>query len=162
MGIFGRIGVGLQLYGLYLSGQAAKKEAAYNAQIALYNQKIAKIQAKDIAVGGAITAEQLESDAIRFADDQLLGFASGGIDITSGVAQQAIEDTARITASDIITLQHNIAKDIWSVEVGATASAIQTQLDNISARNAERASNIAIATALITGGTRLSRSSGDT
>lgn len=149
------VGTGLQIYGTYTSGQAAKKEAKFQAQIARNNQKTAKEQAKDIVSGGMISAKELEADALRFADDQLLAFSAGGIDITSGVAMQAIEETARITAADIITLQHNVAKDVWSVRVGLTGYETAEQLANIRARQAARAANILLVSSILTGGAHI-------
>jgi hypothetical protein len=145
------VGTTAQVYGAYSGGQAAKKEAKYNKKIAAQNQKIAKEQAKDIVTRGAEAEIELATDAIRLADNQLLAFAGSGIDVSSGVAQATIEDTARITAADIIRLKHNVKKDKWATEVGAVSSAAQSQLDDIRARSAQRAANLQIISA-ITGG----------
>jgi hypothetical protein len=125
------IGTGAQIYGQYESGRAAKKAAKFNAQIARNNLKIAKEQAQDIVEGGAISAERLKLDAIKFADSQLLAFAGAGIDVSSQVAVQAVEDTARIAAADIITLQHAVAQDVWATKVGALSISAQQRLDQI-------------------------------
>lgn len=143
------VGTGAEIYGLYTGGQAARKEAKYLTKVNLNNQKLAKQQADDIVARGNVDAKTLEADAVRFADNQLLAFATNGIDLSSGVVQNAIEDTARISASDIVELQHNIARDVWAVKIGAAASAAETQLMNIRARNAEKLANIKIATVLI-------------
>jgi hypothetical protein len=148
------VSAGIQIYGIYSGAQAAKREARYNAKIAKQNQKIAKEQAKDIVARGAEAEKTLEQDAIRFADEQLLTFAGSGIDIRSGVAQQTIEDTARLSAADIITLKHNVERDVWATEVGIVSSQAETQLSKIRARSAQRAANIQIATTLLSTGTR--------
>jgi hypothetical protein len=149
------VGTGAQIYGTYTSGIAASEEAKFQAKVGHNNQKIAKMQAQDIVERGAVGVKELERDAIRFADDQLLGFSAAGIAISSGVAVKAVEETARITAADIITLQHNIARDVWATEVGAAGSAAETQLLNIRARNAQRAANILLASSILTGGAKI-------
>lgn len=154
------VSTGAQVYGAYQGGQAAKKEAAYQKKINQNNQKIAKLQGQKIVESGMITARQLEADALRFADSQLLGFAGGGIDITSGAALKAVEETARTTAADIITLQHNIAQEVWGLEVGIQSSKVENQLLSIRARNAERASYIQIASILAQTGISRSQRTG--
>jgi hypothetical protein len=155
MGAAVAVGTGLQIYGQYESGRAAKKAARFNARIARKNLKIAKEQAQDIVEGGAISAERLKRDALKFADDQLLAFAGQNIDVSSQVATQAVEDTARIAAADIITLQHEVAQQVWATKVGAQDIAAQAALDRMIARRAERSANIKIASTLILAGGKL-------
>jgi hypothetical protein len=146
------VGTGAEIYGTFAGAQAAKNEAKFQAKVLQNNQKLAKEQAKDIVTRGQIGARELEADAIRFADDQLLAFAGRGIDITSEVAVAAVEETARITAADIITLQHGVANDVWATEVGIAGLETEEALARARARNIGRAANIALFSSILTGG----------
>lgn len=155
-------GVGLQAYGTYSGYQAAEKEARYQERQKRHNIMVAKEVAKDIKTRGLIDIKRLESDAVRLGAQQVTAFASGNIDISSGVAKQVTEDTARIAAADIIELQHNIARDIWGVEQGIISTSAEAQMEKIRARRLKRAAMISFASAILTGGAQLGFGGGGT
>lgn len=149
------VGLGLQAYGIYEGKQAAKREGRKQRELDRRRQEIARIEAKEIVTSGLISERILERDAVRLADNQLIAFAGRGIDITSGAPQAVIEDTARTTAADIITLKHNVKRDVWAKGIGAEAIAAESQLNRIRERNAQKAANIQLFSTLLKGGANL-------
>jgi len=151
MAIFTAVGIGLAAYGTYRGLRAEKSAAKHNAQIARTNAAIKKERIKDVRVTGARLARQIERETIDFIGDQVTAFASGGVDISSGVVSEAVEGTARSGAADIIELQSNIEKDVWGLEVGIMSDEMSAAFSASRARRLKRAAPIAAGTTLLTG-----------
>jgi hypothetical protein len=143
MGAAAVIGVGIQAYGTYQGLRASSVAAKYNAQIDRSNIKIKEMRIEDLRSLGARAARQLETEAVHFVGEQVTAFASGGIDISSAVVSEAIEETARTSAADIIELQHNIERDIWGLEVGIMSDQASELLNRLQAKSAARLAPIA-------------------
>jgi hypothetical protein len=144
-------GIGIQAYGQYRGLRASSVEAKYRAQIDRTNAEIRKQQARDVRAIGARAAVQLERETVQFGANQVTQFASGGIDISSAVVTQAIEETARTGAADIITLQHNIEREIWGIEAGITELETSAAFREAEAEAVEDITPISVAGTLFTG-----------
>jgi hypothetical protein len=145
------IGAGLQAYGQYAGLRASAVSEKYQAQIDRNNAKIQKERIKDVTAIGAKEAKRLEQETVQFATNQITGFASSNIDIASAVVTEAVEETARVGAADIITLQHNIEREIWGIETGIAGLEAQAQLRESQARQTEKLAPIAAGATLLSG-----------
>lgn len=143
------VGIGLQAYGTYTGYKAAQKSAKYDAQIRRNNIAIAEEQIKDVTRAGMVTAKKLETETVHFIGDQVTAFASSGIDLSSAVVSEAVEQTARTGATDIIELQKNIEREKWGLKVGIMSEGAQIALDKAKARSAGRAAIIGTAATLM-------------
>lgn len=144
-------GIGIQAYGQYRGLRSAEAAADFQAGISRQNAKIKKERIKDITAIGLAEEKLLEREAIEFAAEQVTGFASGGIDVASAVVGEAVEETARIAAADIITLQHNIKRAVWNEEVGIMSDELSALFNRIQARSAGKLAPITAAGTILTG-----------
>jgi hypothetical protein len=151
MGAAAIVGTGLQAYGTYQGLKADEATLKYRAQMSRTNAAIIDKQIKSLKGAGAREAVKLEAETIQFAGEQISAYASAGIDISSSVVSEAVEQTARTGAADILTLQHNLKRQAWGLEVGKMSDELQALFDEASARSARRAAPIAVGTTLLTG-----------
>lgn len=110
-------GTGLQAYGAYEEFKANESEAKYQAQISRNNVKIIEQRKADLRTVGAQQVARLKNETVQFAADQVTGFAATGIDISSAVVSEVIEETTGIGAADIVQAQKNIEREIWGLDI---------------------------------------------
>jgi hypothetical protein len=153
MGVSGAIiaGTAITAYGQYQGLRAQEVQAKHEARIERMNAEMLKQQIPDVIATGKRGARQIEQEGVRFSAEQLSAFASGNIDIASAVVGEAVEGTARTTAADILTLHHNVARDVWRLNVGVQSGLATAQLKEREARGAGRAAVIAPTATLLTG-----------
>jgi hypothetical protein len=151
MGGTALIGVGLQAYGTYQGLKAAEARAKYDAQVNRNNVKIIEAQIKDVRTLGKIAEKQIERQGIEFVAGQVSSFASSGIDISSAVVGEIVEETARVTAADVITTQKNIEREIWGLKVGKMNETSQLLFNKARGRSAGKFAPIAAGAELLTG-----------
>jgi hypothetical protein len=144
-------GTAITAYGQYQGLRASEAQAKQQANIERMNKELLKQQIPDVIATGMRGARQIEREGIQFSAEQLAAFASSNIDIASQVVGEAVEGTARTTAADILTLHHNVARDVWKLNIGIASAEAQAQLKEREARSAGRAAIIAPAATLLTG-----------
>jgi len=145
------VGLGLQAYGTYQGLRAASESAKYQAQIDRNNQEIKIKRIESVRTVGAQLIKDLESDAIQVQAGQITAFASEGIDISSAVVGERLEETVRTAGSDIITAQHNIENAVWGIEVDIMNDKAQELFNMARGRTAEKFAPIAAGAGLLTG-----------
>jgi hypothetical protein len=144
-------GIGLQAYGTYRGLKAAEARAKYDAQVNRNNLKIIDEQIKDVRTLGKIAEKQIERQGIEFIAGQVSAFASGGIDISSAVVGEVVEETARVTAADVITAQKNVEREIWGLKTGKMNETSELLFNMARGKSAGRLAPVATGAELLTG-----------
>jgi hypothetical protein len=142
-------GTGLKAYGTYEGIKAAESEAKFRAQVARNNVKIIDQQKKDVRLVGEQLFEQLEREGVEFSAGQVTAFASGGIDISSSVVQEAVEATARVTAKDIVQAQSNLRRELWGLDVEKMGFGTEAIFQEAKAKRLKKLAPVAVATSLL-------------
>lgn len=87
--------------GQIVSGIGQANQAAYAAQVAEQNRRIAADQAKDAEANTAIAAQQRYRQLAQTRGAQQAAMAANGVDINFGTATELDRDTVMIGAEDI-------------------------------------------------------------
>lgn len=142
-------GAGLQAYGTYEGFKAAESEAEFGAQISRSNVKIIEQQQRDLEVIGAQTIAKLKTESIQTAADQVVGFASTGIDVASAVVGETIEETAIVSSADILAAQKNFERQQWGLEISKMNEITEAVFQEAQARRLRQLAPIATVASLL-------------
>lgn len=147
----GLVGAGISAYGQYEAGQAASKNAAYQAQVAANNATIAQRNARtDIQSGEtAATNQGLKTRAAVGTEKADQG--ASGIDVNSGSAADVQAGTKEIGYLDALTIRSDAAKRAYGQQVTATSETAQSGLETAEAGQASTAGDIGAAGTLLSG-----------
>lgn len=144
--------------GQYQQGQAARKQAAYQAAVARNNALISERQAQDALDRGKVD-EQNQRDKtsllIGRARNQLAG---SGFDLQDDTSLSLLSDTRAAGELDALTIRTNAARDAYGYRVRGMNFDAQAGLDEASGAAAAQAGTFgAVSTLLTTAGTVASR-----
>ena len=139
-------GAATSAYGAYSSGQAAKAQAEYQADVAQANATMAGYQREDALRRGEEDAQQAARQAERMRGTQVARLASNGLDITSGSSLSILEDTAFFGAQDVQTIRNNAAREAWGYSVQADNAMASSQMYTSAAKaqNPGRAAGLSL------------------
>jgi hypothetical protein len=151
LGIAGLVGAGVNAYGTYEAGQAASKNAAYQAAVAANNATIAQRNARtDIQAGEtAATNEGLKTRAAVGTEKANQG--ASGVDVNSGSAPAVRAGTQEVGLLDALTLRSDAAKRSYGQEVTATSETAQSGLETAESGQAATAGDIGAGGSLLSG-----------
>ena len=145
----GLVGAGISAYGQYQSREAQSANAAYQAQVAANNAKIAQSNAAmDIQSGEIQAANQGLKTRAAVGTIKAQEGASG-IDVNSGSFPQARAAESEIGMMDALTIRSNAAKQAYSQEVAATSATAESGLLTAQSGQAASAAPIAAAGTLL-------------
>jgi hypothetical protein len=144
-------GIGLQAYGQYQGLRAAAESAKYDAQVERNNIAIIEEQIKDVTGRGRIVEKQIEQQAVEFIGEQVSAFASSGIDISSAVVGEVTAETAKKAAADMITVQKNVAREVWGLKIGKMNKESSVLFNEARARSARKLAPVAAGATILTG-----------
>lgn len=96
---------------------AAKKAAAYNAQIASNNATIDAQNRSSSLQQGEVDAQNAMRKQASMTGDQRAQMSANGIDITQGSAQDMLASTKFLGGIDVNTIQSNAARQAWGYSV---------------------------------------------
>lgn len=147
--ILSTAGSSLKAYGVYEGFKSEEANAKFQAGISRNNIKIIEQQKADLLSVGAQQAATLKHDTMRAAADQVTDFVSSGIDISSAVVGETIEETALVGASDIITAQKNFERQVWGLEIGKMNEQTNMIFQLARARRLKKLAPIATVTSLL-------------
>jgi hypothetical protein len=111
-------GTVIKSYGTYAGLQAQAVQAKYEAQVGRSNIELRERKKSDIRLAGARAVKDIETDAIKVAGRQATAFASGGIDLSSQIVGEKLEETARVRGADIVELNEILRKQLWGEDIG--------------------------------------------
>ena len=144
-------GLGLQAIGEYRELKAAEKSFEYQAQVNRNNAELKKISKKDIETVGAEAVREMELSAVQISADTITAYAGAGVDISSAVVGERLEESARIATSDIMTTLNNVEKLAWGIDVEIENDTQAALLNEMQAKKAGKLAPISAATGLLTG-----------
>lgn len=127
---------GISAYGMYSQGQAQKKMAEYNAEVAANAAKSSQMQ-------GQAEAERIRDRNARVAGAQRASFLSSGVTI-SGSASDVMYDSALEGELDAMMA-------IYRGDIGANQANSQAELSRMQGRAAQSASMYNATGTLLTG-----------
>lgn len=140
--------------GAYQQGQAASKNAAYQAQIAAMNSRIAQQNAGyEIAKGEQQeTQQQLKTRAVVGSMEAAQG--ANGLDVNSGSNLRVRESAEQLGAQDAQTIQTNATRSAWNYEAQAAGLTAQSTLDRQESKQENVASYFAAGSSLLSGASK--------
>jgi hypothetical protein len=142
--------MGATALGTYQQMQAAKQNAAYQANVANQNASIAQAQAISVGQQGAAEQAQIRQRARQVTGAQKASLSASGLDIGSGSPLSILADTAYQSEQDVQTSRYNTALQMWGLNNQAANYRSQ-------ASNAIAAGNNAATSTLLTGVTSLAK-----
>ena len=96
---------------------AAKKAAAFNAQVASNNATIDAQNRSSTLQQGEMDAQTAMRKQAQIIGDQRAQMSANGIDITQGSAQDMLASTKFLGGIDVNTIQSNAARQAWGYSV---------------------------------------------
>jgi len=126
----------LQAVGTISQAQAAKKQANYQAQVAMNNQIIANQNADAATQVGNAQENQKRQQVRQVIASQRAAQASSGIDINSGSALDVQSDTAALGELDALTIRDNASRQARGFRQQGLNYGAQAQLDRAAGQSA--------------------------
>ena len=117
-------GFGLQAYGQYQQGVAAKQMGAAQARIAEYNARVAEQEGIAAQKAAEYQARMITKEGKRFIASQEVGYAKGGV-LFRGTPLTVLEDTAADIEMDKLMMLREGAIGRMRGESAATISRMQ-------------------------------------
>ncbi len=149
--VAGVAGAGVQAYGQYQGMEAQSANAAYQAQVAANNAKIAlQNQGMDIA-SGEVTAGNQGLKTRAMLGTQKAQQSASGVDVNSGSSVAVRQGSAELGMLDALTIRSNAAKKGYADLVQATGFQAESQLQTQESQQAADAAPIAATGSLLSG-----------
>jgi hypothetical protein len=158
--VSGIAGAGMQAIGSYNAMQAQSANAAYQAQVAANNAKIAlQNQGMDIAAGEQQAGNQgLKTRAVIGTTKAAQG--ASGVDVNTGSALKVRQGEAEVGMLDALTIRSNAAKKGYSDLVQATGFQAESGLLSQESQQASAAAPVAALGSLLSGASSVGGSYG--
>lgn len=136
-------------YGAIRQGQAQKRQADYQAAVERNNATIAGWQAEDATKRGQVEEQRQRLHAARIAGAQRAGYASGGVELTSGSPLDTLMDTAQLGELDALTIRSNAEREAYGYRTQSGNLTAQSGLTALAGRNARQASYVSAGSTLL-------------
>jgi hypothetical protein len=149
--VAGIAGAGISAYGQYQGMQAQSANAAYQAQVAANNAKIAlQNQGMDVA-SGEVQAGNLGLKTRSMVGTTKAQQGASGIDVNSGSSVQVRSGEAELGTLDALTARSNASKKAYADSVAATGDTAEAGLLSSESTQAANAAPIAATGSLLSG-----------
>lgn len=122
------VGGGIGAIGAMNQAEAASQNAAYQAQVARNNQKLAEYQVEQTAQTGAANEERLALRQRAIAGQLDTSMAANNVDINSGSNENVRRSQAELDALDALSLRHDTAQKIYGYQVAGTSYGAEAAL----------------------------------
>jgi hypothetical protein len=139
-------------YGAVRQGQAQKQQADYQSAVERNNATIAGWQAEDATQRGRVEEQRQRLHAARIAGAQRAGYASSGVELTSGSPLDTLMDTASLGELDALTIRSNAEREAYGFRSQQGNLTAQGGLTRMAGRNAATAGTISAAGTLLSSG----------
>lgn len=114
----GAVGTGLSVVGQMNQQAAMGAQQNYLKALALRNQNIQDMQAKDAIARGQVNEQKSRDITGQRLGTQTAILAGQGTDL-SGSPTDILTDTARSGEQDALTIRSNAAREAWGYQIGA-------------------------------------------
>jgi hypothetical protein len=138
----GLAGAGISAAGQYGSMQAQSANAAYQAQVAAMNSKIALSNAAMATQSGEISAANQGMKTRSAVGSIQAAQGASGVDVNSGSAPKVRAAAAEVGTMDALTIRSNAAKQAYGYQVAATGDTAESQLLESESQQASAAAPI--------------------
>jgi hypothetical protein len=138
----GLVGAGISAYGSYQSMEAQSANAAYQAQVAANNAKIAQQNAAMDIQAGEIQAANQGLKTRAAVGTIKAQEAAQGVDVNTGSFTKVRAAASEIGMMDALTLRSDAAKAAYGQEVAATSETAQSGLYTAQSQQASAAAPI--------------------
>jgi len=112
------VAVGTTVYAGMEQAKGQRESAAYNAQIAAVNEKLAENKAADALQQGSVAEAQSRAQTRQIVGRQIAGFGAQNV-VESGSALDVLGDTYAIGNTDIQRIRYNAARQAWGFGMDA-------------------------------------------
>lgn len=126
--IAGAIGGAISAYGTYEGMESQSANAAFQAQVAANNAKIATQNFNLEIESGEQTAINQEMELRSKVATEKAGQAASGVDVNSGSFAAARAGTAETGTLDVMTNRSNTERKAYGYEVAATSDTAESEL----------------------------------
>lgn len=128
------IGLGMNVAGTVVGGLGKRAEAHQQAEFQDANKSLSEQRAGDALLRGNRDAGTQRMKGSQIIGAQKVGFAAGGVDVSTGSAAQTMADTRMMSELDAQTIENNAAREAWGHKVqawesGQQANALRAQGD---------------------------------
>jgi hypothetical protein len=124
----GAAGGAISAFGTYEGMEAQSRNAAFQAQVAANNAKIAMQNYNLQIESGEGQVANKEMELRSQLGSQKAGQAASGVDVNSGSFAKARAGTAEIGTLDTLTMRSNNARQAYGYEVAATSDTAESEL----------------------------------
>lgn len=149
--MLGLAGSAVSAVGQYETGQANSAAAAYQAQVATNNAKIAMQNATWESASGETASVNKGLETRGTLGKAKAYTAASGVDVNTGSAPTVRAGAEEMGLLDQLTIRSNAAKKAYGEEVQATSDTAQSQLDTFQSQQAATAGDIGAAGSLLSG-----------
>jgi hypothetical protein len=154
--VAGVAATGMQAVGAAQQGQAASRQAQYQAQVADNNATIQRGMAADALQRGEVAEQQQREKTAQQISTQRAALASSGTDVNSGSNVNIQGDTAAAGEFDALTIRGNAAREAYGDTVNAMSDTATAGLDRSKASAAEDAGMFGAGADLLSGASSVS------
>lgn len=130
-------------------GDAARKQADYQAAVARNNEILAQRAAADATARGDVAEGQKRMQTAQMLGRQRAVLASNGVDLGTGSALDIVGDTAAIGEQDALTVRSNAAREALGYKTQGINFANEANLDQMKGDAVSSAATLNGASALI-------------
>lgn len=102
------------------AAKVAEEQGRLEQAIAIRNAEQARLQAQDARRRGETEAGRYRASARGMIGAQRAGFAAQGIDLSTGSAQDVVQETHAMSELDVLQIRNNAALEAWGYETAAT------------------------------------------
>lgn len=147
------VGTAMSAYGMYQQGQAAKKQAEYQASVSRNNQAIAEQNAKAALARGEAEEERHRDKVSLLHGRQTSLLSAGGVDISDpdSSAVDVLVGTMELGELDAQTIRHNSEMEAREHRVRGMNFGAEAGLNSSRATAAGQAGTFGAATSLLSG-----------
>jgi hypothetical protein len=147
-------GAAISAGGMIMQGQAANKQAKYQAAVERNNATVAGWQAEDATRRGQIEEQNQRLKVARIAGAQKAAFASSGVELSGGSPLDTLMDTSMLGELDALTIRSNAEREAYGHMTQQSNLTAQSGLTRMAGRSAQTAGFVGAAgTLLSTAGT---------
>lgn len=153
--VAGVAGAATTAYGSYQAGNAASSAAAYQAQVAQNNAKIADQNAQYTIAAGQVKAATQSLKGAAAGGKLKAAQAAGGVDVNSGSAVDVQQSQREQEKLDTETVMSNAELQAYGYRTASTSFTAEAGLDEMKADQAKTAGEIGAAGSLLSNASSL-------
>lgn len=153
--IVGTVGAATSAYGVYSGGQASKRAAAYQAQVARNNSLIAESNARYAEEAGAAQAQATSLKGAAVGGKIKAAQAASNVDVNTGSAVNVQQSARQAEKLDTETVFNNAMLHAYGYRANATNFTAQAGLDELAGENAATGAEIGAVGSLLSNASSL-------